>query len=163
MSLAGAAIAPRLCYIEDTTMNGSERFRVNSPQVTHETIDDEVVIINLDSGSYYSMSGIGAAIWSLIDSGASIDEVAAHAAGRYDGEPPAIRAGLVALVEALQSESLIVVDADRAAEPVAALSAVNGDRPAFVAPTLQKFTDMQDLLLLDPIHDVADTGWPHKE
>jgi hypothetical protein len=80
-------------------MTGAERFRVNSPKVTHETVDDEVVIINLDSGSYYSMSGIGAAIWSLIDSGASIDEAAAHAAGRYAGEAESIRAGLIALVK----------------------------------------------------------------
>jgi hypothetical protein len=25
---------------------------------------------------------------------------------------------------------------------------------------LQKFTDMQDLLLLDPIHEVDESGWP---
>ena len=24
----------------------------------------------------------------------------------------------------------------------------------------ERFTDMQDLLLLDPIHDVDETGWP---
>jgi hypothetical protein len=144
-------------------MTGAERFRVNSPKVTHETVDDEVVIINLDSGSYYSMSGIGAAIWSLIDSGASIDEAAAHAAGRYAGEAESIRAGLIALVKELHGEALIVADANRTPEPVAATESVDGDRPAFVAPTLQKFTDMQDLLLLDPIHDVTEDGWPHKE
>jgi hypothetical protein len=31
---------------------------------------------------------------------------------------------------------------------------------AFVAPVLHKHTDMQDLLLLDPIHEVDETGWP---
>ena len=144
-------------------MNGSERFRVNSPNVTHETIDDEVVIINLDSGSYYSMSGIGAAIWSLIDSGASIDEASAHATARYAGEAESIRAGLGALVEALHGEALIVADRNRTPVPLAATASVDGDRPAFAAPTLQKFTDMQDLLLLDPIHDVTEDGWPHKE
>jgi hypothetical protein len=25
---------------------------------------------------------------------------------------------------------------------------------------LEVFTDMEDLLLLDPIHDVGDAGWP---
>jgi hypothetical protein len=31
----------------------------------------------------------------------------------------------------------------------------------FEAPVLQKYTDMQDLLLLDPIHDTDETGWPN--
>ncbi len=31
---------------------------------------------------------------------------------------------------------------------------------AFAPPRLQRYTDMQDLLLLDPIHDVDEVGWP---
>jgi hypothetical protein len=27
-------------------------------------------------------------------------------------------------------------------------------------PLLRKYTDMRDLLLLDPIHDVDEQGWP---
>jgi hypothetical protein len=27
---------------------------------------------------------------------------------------------------------------------------------------LEKFTDMHDLLLMDPIHEVSDAGWPHR-
>ena len=30
----------------------------------------------------------------------------------------------------------------------------------FQPPVLQKFRDMQDLLLMDPIHDVDEAGWP---
>jgi hypothetical protein len=33
---------------------------------------------------------------------------------------------------------------------------------AFQPPTLESYNDMQDLLLLDPIHDVDDMGWPQK-
>ena len=32
---------------------------------------------------------------------------------------------------------------------------------AFETPVLEKYTDMAELLLLDPIHDVDATGWPH--
>ena len=28
-------------------------------------------------------------------------------------------------------------------------------------PALERFTDMEDLLLLDPVHDVEEMGWPH--
>ena len=35
------------------------------------------------------------------------------------------------------------------------------EKLGFEAPILQKYTDMQDLLLLDPIHEVDEAGWPH--
>lgn len=31
---------------------------------------------------------------------------------------------------------------------------------AYFAPKLDIYTDMQELLLLDPVHDVDETGWP---
>jgi hypothetical protein len=30
----------------------------------------------------------------------------------------------------------------------------------FTDPVIEIYTDLQDLLLLDPIHDVDDRGWP---
>jgi hypothetical protein len=30
------------------------------------------------------------------------------------------------------------------------------------ASLVERFTDMQDLLLLDPIHDTSDMGWPQR-
>ena len=33
-------------------------------------------------------------------------------------------------------------------------------RPAFVAPALTRYTDVKDLLVLDPVHDVDEMGWP---
>lgn len=50
--------------------------------------------------------------------------------------------------------------AESASEEIA-----NGVPPvvgAFVAPVLHKYTDMQEFMLVDPLHDVeADAGWPH--
>ena len=31
---------------------------------------------------------------------------------------------------------------------------------AFTEPVLEEFDDLKDLLLLDPVHDVAEAGWP---
>jgi hypothetical protein len=39
-------------------------------------------------------------------------------------------------------------------EPLTAAAAITA------APVLEKYTDMQELLLLDPIHDVEEAGWP---
>ena len=37
----------------------------------------------------------------------------------------------------------------------------DGLRAPFVAPELKRYADMQDLLLLDPVHDVDEKGWPN--
>jgi hypothetical protein len=67
------------------------------------------------------------------------------------------------LVEELVAESLIV--------PLSsAPTPASGKTPApvepgtpFVPPVLERYTDMQELLFLDPIHDVDESGWPHRK
>jgi hypothetical protein len=33
----------------------------------------------------------------------------------------------------------------------------------YVEPEIVEFDDMQEMLLLDPIHEVKDKGWPYKK
>jgi hypothetical protein len=139
----------------------NQKFRVNTPTVTHETIDGEAVIINLDSGNYYSLVEAGSFIWSLVERGASMTEVQQLVQQSYQGNATEIDRGVQELLAQLQQENLIVpVDgADNLAE--LNLSFQNGhEKPSFSAPLLNKFSDMQELLLLDPIHDVDEAGWP---
>ena len=141
----------------------NQRFRVNTPTVTHETIDGEAVIINLDSGNYYSLVDAGSFIWSLIEKGASAPELQNVILQTYQGNEQDIDQGVQDLLAQLQQENLIVpVDgAGEALDLGHAVSSNNGHgKPAFNAPLLNKFSDMQELLLLDPIHDVDDAGWP---
>jgi hypothetical protein len=74
-----------------------------------------------------------------------------------------IRGGVEAFIETLRRESLIVPlegePAKSAAVPEQEAS-VSEKRPDFIPPKLRKYTDMQDLLLLDPIHEVDEQGWP---
>ena len=37
----------------------------------------------------------------------------------------------------------------------------DGNPDEYSTPVLEKFTDMADLLLLDPIHEVDESGWPN--
>jgi hypothetical protein len=146
-------------------MEANSRFRVNSPQVTHETIDGEAVILNLDTGSYYSVNNAAAVIWNLLDSGMTIKRIIETISARFTGSPKEIEAGVQALIEKLAEEGLIIVNAEvdgTTAEQVE-LTAVRHPEPEpFEFPALHKYTDMEDLLLLDPIHDVDDIGWPNK-
>lgn len=138
----------------------NQRFRVNTPTVTHEIIDGEAVIINLDSGNYYSLVEEGSFIWSLVEKGASANELQNAIRQSYQGDAQEIDRGVQELLGQLQQENLIVpVEGVDAALEVAPAND-NHEKPLFSPPSLNKYSDMQELLLLDPIHDVDDAGWP---
>ena len=135
------------------------RFNVKTPDVIHETYDDEVVIVNLDSGNYYSILRAGADIWNLLARGATADQTAELIAQSYDGERAAIERAVSDLVTEFQREGLIV-SAERDIVPLNWES--KNPRAKFETPSLQKYSDMQELLLLDPIHEVDESGWPSR-
>jgi hypothetical protein len=129
-------------------------YRLNSPSVIHETIDDEVVIINLDKGHYYSLDGCGARIWKGLVGGASASAIASG----LEGASAEIEAGVLALAAEQESEGLIVAaDSETAAPPF------DGPPLAYEPVELQRYSDMEELLLLDPIHEVDQQGWPHPD
>ena len=135
---------------------------MNTPTVTHETIDGEAVIINLDSGNYYSLVDAGSFIWGLIEKGASASEVQNAILETYDGDATDVDRGVQHLLAQLQQENLIVpIDVAGDIDFTKRVAASNGHaKPSFNPPSLNKYSDMQELLLLDPIHDVDEAGWP---
>ena len=144
-------------------MTTSVNFRINQPTVISEVIDGEAIIVNLDNGAYYSLRDSGCAIWNLLLQGRTMPDVVDAMTAQYHGAAPAIEAAIADLVAELQAEQLIVPDDPaRAPSPLPTPTEhQNGNRPHFQQPVLEKFTDMADLLLLDPIHEVEEMGWPH--
>jgi hypothetical protein len=141
-------------------------YRINAPKVIHETIDGETVLVNLDSGNYYSLDGAGADVWGLLERGAPVEGIIGWVAGRYTGDRANIEKAVCQLIEALQREELILPDTTRGPENSADCSGLDKASPgeqlrSFVPPALHKYSDMQDLLLLDPIHEVDEAGWPN--
>jgi hypothetical protein len=138
--------------------------RVNSPNVIHETIEGEVIVIDLKTGTYYSLRNTGAAIWQAVDRGAGEDEIVADLGLRYDGSDDEIRDAVRRLLAELEREGLVQAEPgemEQAAGPARADD--SGPRLPFEAPSLEKHTDMQDLILLDPVHEVDARGWPHAQ
>jgi antitoxin (DNA-binding transcriptional repressor) of toxin-antitoxin stability system len=138
------------------------RYRINSPQVINETIDGEEIMINLATGSYYSLDRVGGDVWALLEASVPVDDIVAELGRRYDAGEDDIRRGVADLLQRLSEEELVVPSPNGGpvgrASPAAPTPAT---RPPFRAPRLEKFTDMQDLILLDPVHEVDSRGWPH--
>ena len=135
----------------------SDCYRVNSPTVIEETIGDESVIINWSDGYYYSLDEVGAVIWTDIVQGYSVDDIVSQIEKQYQEDNENIELCVRALIAELEVEKLIVPnDVDDGTVVVE----TSREPQPFTRPVLNKFSDMQDLLLLDPIHEVDDKGWP---
>ena len=141
-------------------LNSPAAFVVNKDFVISETIDDETIIINLNSGSYFSLKHSGTAIWKLLQNPVSVAAIVSVIVRDFEINADRACSEIQTLIARLSEEGLVstvapVVDIDPAlisANPVL--------RQPYVAPSLEKFTDMEAMLLLDPIHDVDDAGWP---
>lgn len=140
------------------------RFRIKSPQVIHETIDGEVVIVNLETGHYYMLKGTGERIWAAVGRGASVADILGELGGSAGDGGDGREGAVSTFVEELVREGLIVPAEEPAGESrraAARAPAAGADAP-FTAPEIQKFQDMKELILLDPVHEVhEDLGWPH--
>ena len=134
-------------------------FRINSPSVIYERFDDELVAIHLDTGTYHSMTGAATDAFVLLSEGATAVELADALAARYAATPGEIVTALAPFLEQLQKEQLIAPV--ETGKPRGSLR-VAGDKSGlpFVPPSLQAFHDLEGLLLLDPVHEVGDEGWP---
>jgi len=134
------------------------RFRSNSPPVIQETIDGETIMVNLDTGSYYWLDPLASYIAGAIQSGAAVDELVADLAHRFPEDAATVEREVQGLTARLVEEQLVVA-LDGSVE-------MDGARPElpdlsrFEAPVFKCYTDMQELLLLDPVHEVGAGGWP---
>jgi hypothetical protein len=134
-------------------------YAVNTGQVISEIIDGEAVMINLTTGNYYSLNESGAAAWTAIEAGASVGDLVELLSARYEGDRAEIQSAVERLIDELTREELIV-GSEGNGSPPPSLDPVAKPVP-FQPPTLEKHTDMQDLILLDPVHEVGEQGWPH--
>lgn len=141
------------------------RFRVKTPDVMHELIEGEVIIINLVSGTYYSVRGSGAEIWELVQDAEEIggDDIVDALGVVFEGSPAEFEGQVTQFLDELVREGLVVeVEPSRDAPRMPRISENGGARRPFERPTLEKYTDMQDLVLIDPVHQVDDAGWPRR-
>ena len=111
-----------------------------------------MVVVNLDSGIYYSFKDTAADLWSLLEKNYSKDQVIKCFDSITPEQEKEINDFLTFVVEENLAEE---------ADPTANSAQ---EKIAFKAVTFSKFEDMSDLIMLDPIHESDEKkGWPHEK
>lgn len=129
--------------------------------VVAEEIDGEVIVVNLTNGNYYSLTQSATVVWSSIARGETFGEMHAALERRYLGDAGVMRQALTDLIGALEAEGLIRRLATPSQARVGSAPETPPSREPYLPPLFERFTDMGDLLLLDPVHEVDQKGWPH--
>ena len=132
-------------------------WRLNTPDVSSELIGNEVVTIHLPTGMYYSIEYSAADIWVGIERGLIFDELVNIVTRTYDvGAAQAASDAANFVTELLQEQ--LIVEAPGSGEVAASAT---GELKSYLTPRVDKFSDLQELLMIDPIHEVDERGWPH--
>lgn len=135
----------------------SKPLKINVDRMVYEQVENEVIIIDLESGNYFHVTGSGKEIWAMFVQQPTQDAILAALKRRY---PTADLVGSVGTFLDNLKAAAIIVETDSAGEDI--FAEVIPAQEDFQPPVLVTYTNMSDLLLLDPIHDVDERGWPHQ-
>ena len=101
-------------------------------------------------------------MWTLLAAGVPIGEVITTMTARYGDGGDDIAAYVDLIVTNVLDGGLMVVDDGTETAPAGTEVLAPVDTPrVFSASPFLGFDDMESLLLLDPVHEVDDKGWPH--
>jgi len=140
------------------------RYRANEPRFVDETIDGEALVMDMVRGNYYSCAGASAVAWNALKAGFDADEVSAQLVNHYGIAPALAADDLESFVTALLAEEMLVESDAGAPQPPPAVTGADTGAAAggYEGLCLERHTDLADLILLDPVHDVSEAGWPHR-
>jgi hypothetical protein len=125
-----------------------------NPRLTAEEFEDEIVLLDVSRGLYFSVGGSAIALWRAFGSPRDASAVVEALCLRLAG---ADRPALEEAVARMRQNGLLVPAEETGFSPF--------DVPAapFVPPGVEVFKDLADLISIDPVHEVdAASGWPVK-
>jgi hypothetical protein len=141
---------------------GTAYYAIDRTKIVHDTLDGETIIINLDSGAYYSLNAGAGLVWEFLQDGLSTTDVInsyRRLVGLEDGQAD----NVLPFLHQLETEG-VVIESDTAvhAKERNTPSAIKLDKfDKLEPPSLSIYRDMEEFLKVDPIHEVDLSGWPN--
>jgi hypothetical protein len=141
-------------------------FAIDTAVVVSNIIDGEAIMLHRLSGNYFSTDGAGSLIWQWIGEGQGRSRILDMLSESFTAGRPEIETAVDSFLAELTTHKLVreIAGGDHpAAEATAEPPARPVPQPGvrFVPPTLHVYSDIRNLLLLDPLHNVSEmAGWP---
>ena len=87
--------------------DSSERWRI-APDVAHESFDDAAVVLNLCSGTYYTLNEVAARAWAVLSNPVDLPTLAEDLSRAFHVERTVLVRDLEALLAELERLRLVV-------------------------------------------------------
>jgi hypothetical protein len=78
-----------------------------SESVVYAELGDELVLLNVETGTYFGLDGIGAKIWTLLAEGLSIEGIVGRLLAEYDVQAEQLRTDASEFLNALIAKGLV--------------------------------------------------------
>jgi PqqD family protein of HPr-rel-A system len=79
---------------------------INDSVVSAE-LDDEVILLNVETGIYFGLDAIGTEIWSALKQGPSEEDIFAQLLEAYEVEPEQLRQDILSFLDKLREQGLV--------------------------------------------------------
>ncbi len=82
-------------------------FVVNS-EVVARMVGDEAILLDLTTGTYFTLNPVGAVIWRALEAGDSVDAIVATVLAEFDADEPVVREDIRLLLDDLVDKGLVL-------------------------------------------------------
>lgn len=138
----------------------------HTPDVVFEVIEQELIVLHLRQGNYYSFNSVGSLIFTHFVGGASVESLHKKLTEIFVSIPiEKLLAEANDFIELLCQRDLIILGGQHSSSTMSEKDEKLFENFSFqgaeyLSPSFECHTNLQDLLLLDPIHEVSEDGWP---
>jgi hypothetical protein len=133
-------------------------------KAVYEILDTEAIVINFETGDYYTLPCLAKQIWQMIEKNASVDQMIEAFIQYHHCDHNTVQQHITLFLNQLVTEGLLE-PAEETTCNDNLLNILNKDAKYqwdYNLPVIHKYSDIDNLLLLDPVHDVDSSGWPNK-
>ena len=78
------------------------------PQVMSRLVGDETVLLDMSTGIYFGLDGVGQRIWESVADGKTVGQIAATIANEYDVDPARAETDVIEFVGELLERGLLL-------------------------------------------------------
>lgn len=143
-------------------MEHSKAYQIDHSRIMFEQFEDETVLVNTENGYYYSLSASGTEVLRLLQEGCKSGDLPRWLFGDADisqQQTPLIED----FVRQLIGEGILMERSSNNPNRLPEVPPEPACAPPipFEPPVLERFEEVRDLLMIDPVHQVdQDYGWP---
>ena len=77
--------------------------------VTFEVVADEAILIDINTGTYFSLNEVGTEFWQMLDGQQTIEQHAQTIANKYEVETDMVAADLLELANEMARDDLLII------------------------------------------------------